>query len=147
LKDAEVKLTSGLFVQAVPDGSVMSANRVASQRLDIVRNKVLASLESSSVNVNGSISVKEKRGEVDPKKLIGFIHIKITQKETTSDGRKPRKLDALFGQQRVDMSVYDNFVNQISTRRKEEAHSKKPLRQQVDDELKDEAKSPSSLTE
>lgn len=147
LKDADIKLTSGLFVQAVPDASEMTANKVASQRLDIVRNKILASLESSTVGVNGSISVKEKRGEVDPKKLVGFIHIKITQKEMTSDGHKQRKLDTLFGSARVDMSVYDNFVNQISNRRKEEDHAKKPLRQQVDDELNDAAKSPSSLTE
>lgn len=147
LKDADIKLTSGLFVQAVPEQSEMAANRVASQRLDVIRNKILASLESSTVNVSGSISVKEKRGEVDPKKLVGFVHVKISQKEMTSDGRKQRKLDTLFGSARVDMSVYDNFVHQISNRRKEEEHAKKPLRQQIDDELKDAAKSPSSLTE
>lgn len=147
LKDADIKVTSGLFVQAVPDASLMTANRVASQRYDVVRNKILASLENSSVNVTGGINVKEKRGEVDPKKLIGFIRVKIAQKELTSDGRKPRKLQNLFGEARVDMSVYDNFVQQISTRRKAEEHSKKPLRQQVDEELKEETKSPSSLTE
>ncbi|UYL10000.1 chemotaxis protein MotB [Bdellovibrio sp. SKB1291214] len=147
LKDAEIKLTSGLFVQSVPDSSAMTANRVASQRLDIVRNKVSASLESSTVTVSGAISVKEKLGEVDPKKLVGFIKVKIAQKELTSDGRKQRKLESMFGEQKVDMSVYDNFVHQVSTRRKEEAHAKKPLKQQVDDELKDAAKSPSSLTE
>ncbi|WP_413559947.1 flagellar motor protein MotB [Bdellovibrio sp. HCB209] len=147
LKDAEIKLTSGLFVQSVPDGSAMTANRVASQRLDIVRNKISASLESSTVSVSGAISVKEKRGEVDPKKLVGFIKVKIAQKETTSDGRKQRKLETMFGTKNVDMSVYDNFVNQVSTRRKEEAQKAKPLREQIDQELKDEAKSPSSLTE
>lgn len=147
LKDAEIKLTSGLFVQSVPDGSAMTANRVASQRLDIVRNKVSASLESSTVTVSGAISVKEKLGEVDPKKLVGFIKVKIAQKELTSDGRKQRKLESMFGEQKVDMSVYDNFVHQVSTRRKAEEQAKKPLKQQVDDELNDAAKSPSSLTE
>ncbi|HEX7672829.1 MAG TPA: flagellar motor protein MotB [Bdellovibrio sp.] len=147
LKDADIKVTSGLFVQAVPDASLMTANKVASQRYDIVRNKILASLENSSVNVTGGINVKEKRGEVDPKKLIGFIKVKITQKEITSDGHKPRKLDTLFGEAKVDMSVYDNFVQQISTRRKAEEHSKKTLKEQLDEDLKEEAKSPSSLTE
>jgi chemotaxis protein MotB len=146
LKDANVKLTSGLFVQAVPDRSEMSANKVASERLDIVKNKIRASLEDSTVDINGTISVKEKRGEIDPNKLVGFIHIKITQKELTSDGRKPRKLDALFGSPKVDMSVYDNFVQQISNRKKAEAPPKN-LKQQVDEDLKEEAKSPSSLTE
>ncbi|HWU42666.1 MAG TPA: flagellar motor protein MotB [Bdellovibrio sp.] len=147
LKDADIKLTSGLFVQAVPDGSLMTANRVASQRYDIVRNKILASLENSSVSVVGGINVKEKRGEVDPKKLIGFIKIKITQKELTSDGRKPRKLDTLFGEAKVDMSVYDNFVQQISNRHKAEKRNEKPLKQQVDEDLKEEVKTPSSPTE
>lgn len=146
LKDADIKLTSGLFIQAVPDGSVMSANKVASERFDIVRAKVMASLESNTVNVTGGISVKEKRGEIDPAKLVGFIRVKIAQKEITSDGRKPRKLDTLFGPSRVDMSVYDNFVNQISNRKEAEKPS---LKQQVDQDLKDETgiKDPSMLTE
>ncbi|WP_413943345.1 flagellar motor protein MotB [Bdellovibrio sp. HCB-162] len=147
LKDADIKITSGLFVQAVPDGSLMSANKVASERFDIVRNKILASLESNTVSVVGGISVKEKRGEIDPAKLIGFIRVKIAQKELTSDGRKPRKLEALFGPSRVDMSVYDNFVNQISNRKKAEAS--KDLKKQVDQELKEETgiKDPSTQTE
>jgi chemotaxis protein MotB len=153
LKDAEIKVTSGLFVQAVPDGSLMSANKVASERFDIVRNKILASLENNTVTVSGGINVKEKRGEVDPARLIGFIRVKIAQKEITSDGRKPRKLDTLFGPSRVDMTVYDNFVNQISNRKKadaeEKAKSGKDLKKQVDQELKEEAAvtAPSTQTE
>ncbi|UXR64386.1 chemotaxis protein MotB [Bdellovibrio bacteriovorus] len=146
LKDANIKLTSGLFVQAVPDASLMTANKVAAERYDIVRNKILASLESNTVNVSGGINVKEKRGEVDPAKLVGFIRVKIAQKEITSDGRKPRKLDTLFGPSRVDMSVYDSFVNQISNRKKAE---KPDLQKQVDQDLKEEAgfTAPSSQTE
>lgn len=135
LKDADIKLTSGLFVQAVPDGSVMSANKVASERFDIVRAKIMASLENNTVNVSGGISVKEKRGEIDPARLVGFIRVKIAQKEITSDGHKPRKLETLFGPSRVDMSVYDSFVNQISNRKEAE---KKDLKQQVDQDLKEE---------
>lgn len=147
LKDAEIKITSGLFVQAVPDGSVMSANKVASERFDIVRNKMLASMESNTVTVSGGISVKEKRGEIDPAKLVGFIRVKIAQKEMTADGRKPRKLETLFGPSRVDMSVYDNFVNQISNRRK--ANAPEDLKKQVDQDLKNETgiTAPSSQTE
>lgn len=142
LKDAEIKLTSGLFVQAVADSSPMLAKKVASERLVLVRNKVLASLENSTVDVNGNISVKDKKGEIDQAKLIGFIKVKIAQKEITSDGRKPRKLDALFGPARVDMTVYDNFVNQISNRKEAKAKPK-DLRGQIDQELQDEAGSTS----
>ena len=139
LKDADIKLLSGLFVQAVPDGSQMTAQNVANQRLDIVRNKILASLEDNSVTVKGSTSVKEKRGEVDPAKLIGFIRVRISQKEIKSDGSKPRKLETVFGNARVDMSVYDSFVQQLAERKKkaapEKAKTGKDLKQQVDQEL------------
>ncbi|KHD89176.1 MAG: chemotaxis protein MotB [Bdellovibrio sp. ArHS] len=148
LKEADIKLTSGLFVQAVADGNVMTANKVAAERFDIVRNKILASLETNTVSVTGGISVKEKRGEIDPAKLVGFIRVKIAQKEITSDGRKPRKLETLFGPSRVDMSVYDNFVNQISNRKKEQEPPKN-LKEQVDQELNDAAgiTDPSTPTE
>lgn len=149
LKDADIKITSGLFIQAVPDGSVMSANKVASERFDMVRNKVLASLESNTVTVLGGINVKEKRGEVDPAKLVGFIRIKVMQKEITSDGRKPRKLDTLFGPSKVDMSVYDNFVQQISNRKKAETAKAPDLKKEVDEELKEATgiKDPSTQSE
>lgn len=135
LKDANIKITSGLFVQAVPDGSLLTANKVASERFDIVRNKILASMENNTVSVDGGINVKEKRGEIDPARLIGFIRVKIAQKEITSDGRKPRKLDTLFGPSKVDMSVYDNFVNQISNRKEA---TKPTLKDQVDQDLQNE---------
>lgn len=148
LKDADIKITSGLFVQAVADSSVMTANKVASERFDIVRNKVLASLDNNTVSVGGGINVKEKRGEIDPAKLVGFIRVKISQKEMTSDGRKPRKLDTLFGPSKVDMSVYDNFVSQISNRKKE-AGKPQDLKEQVDQQLQEDMgiKTPSSPTE
>ena len=75
-------------------------------------------MEESSVDVKGFISVKEKKGEPDPNKLIGFIKIKISQKELTSDGKKSRKLESLFGAPKVDMSGYDNFVQQAVAHKK-----------------------------
>lgn len=142
LKDADIKLTSGLFIQAVADGNATTAQKVASERLDLVKNKIAASLEENSVSIKGSVSVKEKRGEIDPAKLIGFIRIKIAQKELTSNGKKPRKLETLFGSPKVDMSVYDNFVQQMANRRQQEARKEdaKDPRKQVEQELKDETK-------
>ena len=143
LKDADVRITSGLFVQAVPDSSMMTAQKVATERLDIVKNKILASFEENSVTLKGNVSVKEKRGEVDPSKLIGFIRIKVTQKEIKSDGKKPRKLDALFGTSKVDMSGYEDFVDQNLNRKKaptkaptEQLPEKVPnLKNQIDQEI------------
>lgn len=142
LKDADIKLTSALFVQSVPDESPATANRVASERLDLIRNKLAASLEENSVVIKGFISVKEKKGEPDPNKLIGFIKIKIAQKELNSDGKKQRKLESLFGSPKVDMSVYDNFVQQAVARKKASKERKfgqvQSLKNPVDEEMKQE---------
>ncbi len=121
LEDADVRLTSALFVQAVPGADVNVANKVASERLELVTKKFQATLEHNTVNVNGNISVKEKKGEFDPQKLIGFIKINIRQKELKSNGQKPRKLDGVFGSANLDMNVYDNFVHQLTNKRKKAA--------------------------
>jgi chemotaxis protein MotB len=125
LSDADIKITSGLFVQVVPNGSEITANKVATERLDVVRSKLLASIENGTVGLTGAVSVKDKLGDVDPVKLIGFIRIKVTQREFTSDGRKQRKLDTLFGPSNVDMSTYENYVNQISSKKVQNEKSKK----------------------
>jgi chemotaxis protein MotB len=117
LQDAEIKLTSGLFVQAVANSNSVLANKISSERLDLVKNKVQAGLEYNTVSIKSFSSVKEKRGEVDPQKLIGFIKVNIHQKDTTSSGKKPRKLETVFGDPNVSMGVYDNFVKQAAQRR------------------------------
>lgn len=124
LKDADIKITSGLFIQSVPNGSEITANKVALERLDIVRNKMLAALDNSTVGLTGGVSVKDKVGDVDPSKLIGFIRVKVTQREFTSDGRRQRKLGTLFGPSSVDMSTYESYVNKISSNKKEKQGSK-----------------------
>ncbi|MBK9323985.1 MAG: chemotaxis protein MotB [Bdellovibrionaceae bacterium] len=144
LQDAEVKITSGLFIQAVQGANPALANKISSERLDLIKNKIQASLEHSSVVVKGYSSVKEKRGEVDPQKLIGFIKISIRQKDMTSSGRKPRKLETVFGDPNVSMSVYENFVKQASQRRLEEKPQKKfgkvdKIENPVNQELKNRA--------
>jgi chemotaxis protein MotB len=120
LQDSEIKVTSGLFVQAVPGSNAVLANKVSSERLDLVKNKIQAGLEYNTVTLKSYSSVKEKRGEVDPQKLIGFIRISIKQKDVTSTGKKPRKLETVFGDPNVSMSVYDNFVKQATERRAQE---------------------------
>lgn len=114
LQDAEIKVTSGLFIQAVAGSTAALAGRVSSERLDLVQNKIRAGLEFDSVTLRGFSSVKEKRGEVDPQKLIGFIRISIRQKDVTSSGKKPRKLETVFGTPEVSMSVYESFVKQAA---------------------------------
>lgn len=135
LKDANIKVTSSLFVQSIPSASPIVANKVSNERLDLVKNKIAAGLESASVSVVGQSNVKEKQGEIDANKLIGFIKISVTQKEITSDGKKPRKLDTIFGTSNVDMSEYNSFVNDMSNRKQKAPSESSELKKQVDHDL------------
>lgn len=117
LEDATIKITSGLYVQSVPEATQESANKIASLRLDIVKNKIQATLEHTSVDVSGNISVKEKKGEVNPDKLVGFIRISIRQKENAS-GEKRRRLDTLFGQKTQDTSLYQDYLKKEKPKKK-----------------------------
>jgi chemotaxis protein MotB len=145
LKDAEIKVVSALFLQAIPGANPQKANEVASERLDLVNKKIQASLEHTSTNVVGMINVVDRKGEIDPSKLIGFIKVSIRQKEQT-DGKPRRKLDAAFGAPKTDMNVYDNFVHQLTTSKGKNPAKGKPnskpsqdpnLLKDVDSEVKE----------
>lgn len=95
LKDAEIKITSALFIQLVPDQSAKTADKVALERLELIQNKINASFDSSTNTVTGATNIKDKKGDFDPERLMGFIRVSIRQKEV--DGKKRRKLESLFG--------------------------------------------------
>ena len=117
LEDAEMQIQSLMFAQAVADQSSATANKVASERADIVALKVKAGFESNTVSVTTGAVVKDKKGEIDPSKLVGLVRFKIKQKDTKANGQKPRKLDVVFGS-KTDGSVYDNFVKQAVGQKK-----------------------------
>lgn len=120
LNDAEIGVTSALFTQSVQGANPVLANQVANERLDLVTKKIQSGLEHNTNNVVGNLIVKEKKGEVDPDKLIGFIKISIHQK-ASSDGKPRRKLDTAYGNPKVDMNVYDSFVHQLTASKKKSA--------------------------
>lgn len=139
LQDAEIKVTSGLFVQSVPGSSVSLANRVSSERLDLVSNKIRAGLEYNTVTIKGLTSVKEKRGEVDPEKLIGFIRISIRQKDVTSSGHKPRKLETVFGDPNGTISVYDSVMKKKPQKQFGKVETlNNPVNEELDERKKEE---------
>lgn len=118
LEDANMQIQSMIFAQAVSDQSQSTASQVAQERADIVALKVKAAMESNTVDVNTGINVKDKKGEIDPSKLVGLIRFKIKQKPAKANGEKPRKLDVIFGSAKSDGSVYENFVQQAVGQRK-----------------------------
>ena len=129
LENAEVKVTSALFVQSIPGASSRIATHVADERLDLVSKKIQAGLEHTTVSVFGNSNVKEKKGEVDPSKLIGFIKISIHQKPAI-DGKPQRKLDSAFGEAKQGANVYDNFVHQLTVSKTKAAASAEKNNQQ-----------------
>lgn len=131
LRDATIELDSRLFVQAMSDQNPETALRVASERLDIVRNKVLASLESNTVSVRGNTNVREKKGEVDPAKLIGMISIRIRMNPVDADGKPRRKLESALGPAKVDMKEYNNLVKEVNRRQQENAKERQEYLEQV----------------
>lgn len=119
LADADVKLVSAMFTQSVKSQSEVEARRVASQRLDMIRNKIQAGLENTSSSVTGNINVRDKKGEVEPSKLIGFIKLSVRQKPIKTDGTKARKLEAMFGE-KTNMNVYEDYVDKVTNKKKQQ---------------------------
>ena len=124
LQDADVKLTSALFIQAVAERTETAAKKIAFERLELVQNKVKASFEHTSNSVKGTITVKDKKGEIEPDKLIGFIRIAITQKPNDDPKKPRRKLETLFGRS-DSKDIYNNFAEKVSNQRTPEAVQKK----------------------
>ncbi len=118
LQDAEIYITSAMFNQTVPNSSAVEADRIAKQRLDLVKNKVKSGLEHTTTDVIGRINVKDKKGEVDPDKLIGFVKISIKQKPIKSDGSETRKIEDLFGGAKADSQVYEDYIDQVTRKKK-----------------------------
>lgn len=116
LQEAEVKVTSALFVQSVADKKETTAQKVAKDRLEIVSAKIKAAFEHNSNNLNGNISVKDKKGEADQEKIIGFIRISIHQK--MEESKKPRrKIESIFGDKDTGKNVYNSFAEQVINRK------------------------------
>jgi chemotaxis protein MotB len=126
LEDANVKVSSFLFNQSVVASNGEYAKKVASERLDLVQKKIEAGLEHTSVTVAGISRVEDKKGFVEgqAQRPPGMIKIEVKQKEVKSNGQKPRKLDSIYGASSADMSVYDNFVKQISEQKKNKEKKK-----------------------
>ena len=117
LEDANVYVDSRVYFQAVKNSDPGLARKVSDKRLDLIVGKVQTSLEHESVDVFGKAEAQKGERAKDGKPKEGYIKIRIKQKDTLSDGSKPRKLGELFGKKDDEVDVYDNFVNQISNRK------------------------------
>ncbi|MGZ3691476.1 MAG: flagellar motor protein MotB [Pseudobdellovibrio sp.] len=116
LENSEIKISAALFVQAVKEQNEEFAKAVANDRVDIIANKVKATLEHASNVVTTATNVKNKKGDVDVDKLVGFIHISIHQKP--KEKTQPKVNNTKFVNRDGEKSDYDNFANQVANARK-----------------------------
>ena len=96
LDEAEIKITSALFIQLVPDQTKRTADLVSRERLELVKNKIASSFEKPSNTISGDTNVRDKKGEFNPDKLIGFIRISIKQKPSLDPDKPRRPLNSIF---------------------------------------------------
>jgi len=115
LEDSQVKITSSLFVQSVQNQDEKLANQVAQDRIEVLSNKIKATFEHDTNEIKSSTNVKSKKGEFEPEKLVGMIHISIKQKPDST--KPPRKIETLFGDKDSTKDVYDNFASQVVNRK------------------------------
>lgn len=116
LSDSILTIESRLFNESVSGSDSTLAKKVATERLDLIRTKLAATMEHPTNEIDGSINVQAKKGFIEgqTERPHGMIHVSVRQKELKSDGSKPRKLERLFGSSDPDMNVYDNFVKQLT---------------------------------
>jgi chemotaxis protein MotB len=118
LEDSNVYVDSLLYYESVRDKRPDTTKNIAEERLDIVKQQIDMTLENDTVSTFGRIKTGEFKGKLAKGEVPeGVVKIRVTQKENSADGRKPRKLDDLFGKAEADMNVYDNFVQQVSKRK------------------------------
>lgn len=138
LKESDVKVTSALFTQVVPGQSQSLAEKVAQARLDLVKNKIAATFEHPTNKIGGSINVKDKKGEVNVDKLVGFIHISIQAKDPREENKKGSET-AESGAAKINTAnepVFETFVEEAIADTNRDNQVKKKLKDQISDRVK-----------
>lgn len=124
LEDADVMVDSRVYLNSIPGQSSSLGQKVAEKRLDLVLSQMSGKLEHQSVDLHQRVEVQPAARRADGRPEEGFIRITIKQKELRTDGSKPRKLGQAVGKDDESMSVYNNFVNKMTHKKKPESTSK-----------------------
>lgn len=123
LQDADifVDMVINRRQEALP--SLETATQMSQMRLDLITSHLEEAKIYPSVDLYGKTIVLDTE-VVDPSNS-GKMIIRMKQKSETSDGRKPRKLNQIFGSGE-SKDVYADFVKKLS-RSKNQPQSKKPV--------------------
>ena len=124
LEDADVMVDSRVYLNSIKGQSQALGQKVAEKRLDLVLSQVNLKLEHQSVDLHQRVEVLPGARRSDGRPEEGFIRVTIRQKELKTDGTKPRKLGQALGKDDESMSVYNNFVNKMTNKKKPESTAK-----------------------
>ncbi len=117
LEDSLVDLKSVVATGTLSEEMEEMGGSIAQERLDLIMNKIKATLEHPSVDVNGTTSVVNTKNDPLASKKIGFVRISIKQKELKSNGQEQRKLEVILGDSKEELNVYDNFVKKLTDKK------------------------------
>lgn len=110
---ADVQVDSILYHQSVADGSPQTAEDVATERADLIIQKIQASLEHETVDVVGR-AITEKATEMPRHgRPHGKIRFSISMKKDVKGSPNHELSDGIFGKADGDDTVYNNFVKQL----------------------------------
>lgn len=97
LEDSDLKIVAMMLVSQVSDQQPRTAVKVASLRADLMKAKVKASLEHNTVNVSGSVDVKNAKSAYERENPQGYMRFSVTQKPTKSNGKKTKPIEGAKG--------------------------------------------------
>lgn len=117
LEDSIVDLKSVVATGTLSEENEEMSGSIAQERLDLIMNKIKATLEHATVDVNGTTSIVNTKNDPQASKKIGFVRISIKQKELKSNGQEQRKLEVVFGESKEELNVYDNFVKKLTDKK------------------------------
>ncbi len=123
LDNGTIDVTSTLFLESVANNDPSLAKSVSENRLDLVKNKIKATLEHGTVDVVGNSQLKKLTRRVDGGPT-GSIQFEISQKEVPGK-RKPRAIEQAFGEKIEGADVYDDFVKRLSQDQNKNKKSRK----------------------
>ena len=124
LEEANIYIDSHIFENTPQNNSATKAKNIAEERLDLVSKKLEARLEHPTVDIYGKPVVNDKgkvKGGVRPQ---GSIKVTIKHKENLVGDKDKKMFKEFFGSKDESMDVYDNFVKQLSNRKKEKSKTK-----------------------
>ncbi len=116
LDDADVSVTSMMFIQTMQDQKKSSAYKTSDERADLIAQKLKSGFEHPGVGITSSSIVKDKKGEGDAAKLVGLVRFRIQQRDLKTDGKKTRSLER-FGKSNQSANIYDDFVQKAVQRK------------------------------